>query len=488
MPSTKPDFVVPEVVAVREDQGRAPEIIPQQFEFRVRYSRRGLVLFCLVVSFADSASTKTTVYLQITADSLESLDRTDYNETDTNAQNPPYLENVRQQLKGMHSITRLQFRLRSGEGIQLAVPLDFTLEKIPDDTPRSTFEFAESLAAASGFSLYFQHNVLKKENFLKYEAAILLSASLTEALRNSYKGMRNVKRLYNGVGGKVHIPRDHHHDSPSARERCSSPAPGTTASCGSTLPFETVPRLQQESPPPYDECLSEGSSPRVRLDAAAIYVKSPGSDRAPPEYGDTERRHNVLDTFQGVLPCGNGDTDTIPPTTKRKRPLPAVCMTRATTRGASRLEKIPPSPLVDLNESNVAQLLELQRQQIELQRQQIEQLQKNIEELQKWNKELEGRHDELEGDCSQLEKRQDQTDDAIDNLSIDVNELEDKYEELGKQMPDVCDELKDWSENMGDTFKKEICKLIEDSMAKQIEECVEAQADKVRKRIRQALQ
>ncbi|KAK1561604.1 uncharacterized protein LY79DRAFT_531098 [Colletotrichum navitas] len=487
MPSNKPDFVAPRVVAVREDEERLPKDTSPQFELRVRCSRQKLVLFSLVASFAHGASAKTTVYLQITADSLDSLDRTDYNEADVNTANPPCPENIHQQL-GMRSVTRLQFRLRSGEAIQLVVPSDFTPEQIPDDMAQSAFEFAESLAAASRFSLYFQHNILKKESFFKYKAAIPPSTSLTDDLRKSYRGMRDVRRLYNGVGGKVHAPRGVCHASPPARERCSSPAAATASSCGSTLPFETIPRLQEESPPPYDECLSGKHSPGIRSDSPPSPSKSPGSDHAPPRYGDTEQRCNVLDASQDVLPSGGKDGATCTPT-KRKRSFTAGCSTATTTKGAPRLDKIQRSLFVDavVEKSDIAQILELQREQIELQRQQIQQLQKNVEELQRWNRELKMRQDELEEDCSRLEKRLDRTDDTIDNLSIDVTELEDKCDELGKQMPDVGDELKDWKENMGDAFKEDICQSIEESMAKQIAECVEAQADDMRRRVREAL-
>ncbi|KAK1990157.1 hypothetical protein LX36DRAFT_593142 [Colletotrichum falcatum] len=492
MPSSKSDFVVPQVVAVREDEGRPPEIIPPHFQLRVRQSQQGLVLFSLTICFTDGTSAnKTTIYLQITADSIDSLERTDHSETDTNTQNPHYLQNIYQQLKDMHSITRLQFRLRNGESIQLAVPYDFNPENIHENTTRSIFEWVESLAASSTFSIYFQHNVLKKAVFLKYKEAILPLTSVTEALRKSYKGMRNVKRLYNGRGGKVHIPRHcHRHpchaSSPPSREHCSPPSTATTSSCGSTLPFETVPRPQQESPPPYDECMNEGQSPRVRSDP-----QSPGGDLSLLNHGDTKRQQNVLYPSLDTLTFGKENTNT---TSKRKRSFAASCSPRT-----SRPSKLPPPPFLDPNDENNAarflhllelqrQQIEIQRQQIELQREQIEQLQKNIGDLQRWHKELEGRHDELEADCSKLETRQDQADDAIDNLSVDLSELEDKYAEVVHQIPDVCDEFKDLKENVCDTFKEDMCKLIEDSMSKQIVDCVEAQANEVKRRIRQALQ
>ncbi|KAK2035841.1 hypothetical protein LZ31DRAFT_306506 [Colletotrichum somersetense] len=477
MPSINSDFTVPRVIAVREDAGQPPKIIPQQFKLRIRCSRQGFILFCLVVSFTDDASVKTTIYLQITADYLNSLDRTVHNKTDSNAETPPNIEDVCKLLKDITSVTRLQFQLRSSERIQLAVPSDFDPDEIPNDKARVTFESAELLAAASSFSLYFQHNVLKKEMFQWYQEVI--SLPLTDDSRRAYRNMRDLRGLYKGRGGKVHIPRQqqhhHHHGSPPTTEPCSSPAPATTASCGSTLPFETVPRLEQGSPPPYDACVSEGRSPKVRQDA-----KSPGADLAPPGYGDTERRHNALDP-SGALPFGKQDTD-IRPTSKRKRSSAAVCSPR-TARDASRAVEIPPSPL-NLNDENVARFLHLveqQRQQIERQNEQIEQLQKNFREMQR-------RYDELEANYLKLEDHQEQADDTIDNLSIDVGELGDKYVEVIHQIPDVCDEFKDLKESIGDTFKEDIYKLIEASMEKRIEECVDDQVKGMKRRIRQALQ
>ncbi|KAK1973794.1 hypothetical protein LZ30DRAFT_742419 [Colletotrichum cereale] len=492
MPPSKPDLIVREVVAVREDPGRRPEIIPQQFELRVRHSQQGLVLFCLVFSFADGASTtKTTIYLQITADSVGSLGRMRYNKTNAN-QNPPYLENVYERLNGMQTVTRLQFQLRSGEGIQLVVPLDFDVGNI-GDTARSTFKRTESFAAALSFSLYFQHNVLPKDSFPMYQKAI--SLRLTDDLRKSYKDMLDVQRMYKGVGGKVHKPRCHHDSSPT-REGCSSSASATTASSDSTLPFETVPRREQESPPPYDECLNEGQSPRARPDAAAttIFAKSPARGVAPPEYGDAEQQHtDVLDPSQGVLPYESGDADKHPPT-KRKRSFTDVCTPRTNARGVSRTEKIPRYRFVDPDQSYIAHLLELQRQQIgllqeqiKLRDQRIEKLEKDVEKVQGRIQDLEKRHGELEGDCSTLEKRQEQTDDAIENVHVVVHELEDKCEELEKSIPDVCEEFNDLKENMRGMLEGDKCKPCED-MAKDIGEYVKAETDELKRKICQALQ
>ncbi|KAK1973333.1 hypothetical protein LZ30DRAFT_743888 [Colletotrichum cereale] len=491
MPSNS--LIVPQVVAVREDdEGRGLEIIPQQFGLRVPRSPKGLVLFRLDVSITDSAATKT-LCLQITADFLDSLVRMDYDKTNANTENPPYLENVLERLKLGHSVTRLQFRLRSGESIQFAVPSDFDVDKIHDNKARSTFECAESLAAASRFSLYFQHNILKKEDYANYKEAI--SPSLTEALRKSYTDMRNVKRLYNGVGGKEHKPRCRHHYPPSMRERCSSPA-SAAASCGSTLPFETDPR-PEESPPPYEKSPSEGPSPTVRLDAAATAISAETASLIPPRYSDI-KQHDMPDPFQGGRHCGSEDTD-IHQTAKRKRPLVAfrpeitwrslfndksnvghLELQRERIELQRREIKLKRREIelqrreVELQRREV----ELQRREVELQRQQTGQPQNNVEELQRRVETLEERHEELEDDCSTLKERQEQTDVDIGDLFTDVIELKNGYEEVMEQIPDVCEELKDLKGDMEDIHE------FKDSMAKQIVECV----DEMKGKLRQALQ
>ncbi|KAK2036236.1 hypothetical protein LZ31DRAFT_511286 [Colletotrichum somersetense] len=490
MSSRKPDLIVPEVVAVREDQGQPPDVIPHQFRLRVRCSQQGLVLFRLVISFVDGASTlKTTIYLQITAHSLDSLDRSDYNKA--NAQHPPCLEHVYNRLNNIQSVTRLQFQLSSGEGIQLVVPSDFDVGNILGDTVRSMFESAESLAAASSFSLYFRHNVLPKDSFPMYQKAI--SLRLTDDMRKWYKNMLDVKRMYKGCHGKVHEPR-YHHDSSPTRERCSSPAPATTASCGSTLPFDTVPRCAQESPPPYDKCLNERQSPRTIPDAAAtaIFAESPAGGVAPPEYGDTEQLHtDVLDPSQGVLPYGSDDADKQP--IKRKLSFPDMYTTRTGATGVSRMEKMPRYRPVDPDQSCFAQLLELQSQQIrllqkqaELRDQRIEKLEKHVEALQGQVEDVDKRNEELEGDCSMLEKRQDETGDAIEHLHVLVNELEGKCDQLEESMPDVCEEFNDLKENMKGMLDGGMCKPCED-VAKNIGDCVKAETDEIKRKICQAL-
>ncbi|KAI8216533.1 ankyrin [Colletotrichum sp. SAR 10_86] len=194
MSSRKPDYVLREVVAVREDEGQPPAILPLQFELRVRCSPERLLLFRLAISLAGSAFDKTAetnIYLHITADFLDSLDHMVRDKSDTNARNPPYLDSVRRQLKDTNSIARLRFQLLRGKHIQLAVPKDFTIDQLCDDVSRSTFENAESLAAASTFSLYLPHNILSSDSVPKYKDAIERSRSLTDALR---QGLVSVMR------------------------------------------------------------------------------------------------------------------------------------------------------------------------------------------------------------------------------------------------------------------------------------------------------
>ncbi|KAK2060054.1 hypothetical protein LY76DRAFT_625476 [Colletotrichum caudatum] len=474
-------LVVSEVVAVREDEGRKPEIIPQQFELRVQYSQNECILFCLVIRLVDSDSNKIIFYLQITADSLDSLERTNYSKTHAKAQTPSYLDDVRKQLKNIRSVTRLKFQLHSRKGIQLVVPPKFDSKKISDDIVRSAFQSVELLAASSMFSLYFQHNVFTVDNFQRCAAAVGRPA--TAESRKSYNDMLDVKRLYNGRGGIVHNPRGHRHGLPPTRERCSSPASATTASCGSTLAFETDPR-PGESPPPY----AERKSPTVRSDAAAtaISAKSPGA--VPPRYSHI-KRHDVLGPFQCVSHCGSEDTDLRP--TATKRPFTAVCTTRMTAGGASRPQKVPRSRFVDSDQSKVELLITLQhqnlelQQQLELQGQAIKQLLKDVEELRRGKNKLEGRQDDLEADYADLKEHQDGTTADIEDLSIDVAELKGKYDEVMEQIPNLCDE--EFKNSMKEMFEEDMCNLSEDRMAKQIGECIEAHVDEMKRNLRQAL-
>ncbi|KAK1954663.1 hypothetical protein LY78DRAFT_440115 [Colletotrichum sublineola] len=450
-----PDFVVSKAVAVRHDEGQALEIIPQHFELRVQLSQQKLVLFCLVASFPlDDASTSKPIYLRFAADSLHPLHRTVYN----------------------------KFQLRSGKHIQLAVPLEFNPEKIPNNTTRSIFQSAELLAAASSFSLYFRADALRKRSLREYNAAIL--RPLTEEVSKLYKDMLDVKRLYNGIGGKVHrvhISHGHHDGSSGTRESCSSPASAATAaSCGSTLPFETVPR-PPESPPPYDEYLNEGQSPRVGSDATstAISTKSLANNLTPPEYSNTKQQHDVLDP-KSVLLRGSQDINKHS-TTKRKRLVASIYTTEIITTSSSQPKRVSQSRSSYLdNQSNVQLLLQLQRQQ-------IEELQKHVKNLQAQVKRLAKRHNDLEGDCCTLLTRQDEIDNDVNNLQVDVNELGNTCGDLRNSMLDVCDEFHDLKETVRGATKGDQCKSCE-NIAKEIREHIQAKADKIKRKIYQALQ
>ncbi|KAK1998260.1 hypothetical protein LX36DRAFT_656739 [Colletotrichum falcatum] len=478
-----PDFVVSKVIAVQQDEGLPPKIIPHQFELRVQLSQQKLVLFCLVASFApdSSSASNPSIYLRFTGDSLHPLHRAVYNKINPNPYDPSYLNHIWDLLQDTKIVTCLQFQLRDGKLIQLAVPLDFYPEKIPNNTTRSAFQSAEALAGASSFSLYFRADALRKRSLREYNAAIRRTL---EKSSKAYEDMLDVRRLYNGIGGKVHrvyISRGHRDGSPLTRESCSSPASAaTTASCGSTLPFDTVPR-PPESPPSYEEYLNEGQSPRIGPDAAAtsISIKNLPDSLAPPEYGYTEQWRNVLDP-KGVLPSGSQDVDEHP-TTKRKRSITGACPTGIVVTGASQPKKLSRSGSADPdNQSNVRLLLQLQRQQ-------IEELQKHVKSLQAQVNKLEKRHDDLEGDCCMLQERQDATDDDVNNLQVDVDELGNTCGDLRVSMLDVYDEFNDLKETMTGTPEGDQCKSCE-NMAKEIGEHIRAEADEIKKKICQALQ
>ncbi|KAI8295537.1 hypothetical protein K4K59_004542 [Colletotrichum sp. SAR11_240] len=479
MSSRKPDYVLREVVAVREDQGQLPSILPLQFELRVRCSAERLLLFRLAISLAGSAFDKTAetnVYLHITADFLDSLDHTVCDKSDTNARNPSYLDSVRRQLKGTNSIARLRFQLLRGKHIQLAVPKDFIIDELDDDVARSTFENAESLAAASTFSLYLPHNILSSDSVPKYKDAIERSRTLTDALRQGYERMRDVNRLYRGAGGKVHQPHDRPHGWSPRKENSSPLAPGSSPSCGSTLPFDDVSR---GSPPPYNGSLGGEQSPTTKSNAAAILAANPESDHSPPEYSDAEPRGDVPDSLQGVFPNGIEDLHAHP-TPQRKRPFVNVSPTTTSATDAPRPEKLQ-RPLAVCSAEQLMRMFEEQQRQ-------IDRLHQKLEESQERNTALEKRYEELEEKCHELENRQAGYEGSLDSVDITVDDLEARCSALENQMPDVCDEVKGLIEDIGRTTKEDFCTTIDDSMAKAIEETVDAQVKKVKDRIWKALQ
>ncbi|KZL81484.1 hypothetical protein CI238_13370 [Colletotrichum incanum] len=390
------DFDASDVVAVREDPGQQPELIGQRFHLSIRYSESASVLFRL------SYSTNTTAYLQIRVDCIQSLEKRTYNKSSTNPSSPPFLETVRQQLNNMHSVTRLRFQLHGGSNAQLIVPLGYTIGKVSGDSVGDTHGSPESLAAASLFSLYFRHDILKNKQFGKYKWAIKEFPNLPEIMKQHYNEcMANVDRLYVGTGGQV--LKYNKESPPPAREHCRSPTPSTPLSCGSTVPFNTG-SYYRGSPPPYEECPSKEQSPRAT--SAAIFAESPGL--VPPRYSDIKQR-NVLDPFQGSRHYGSEDTD-IHQIAKRKRPLTAF-----------RPEKTWRSLFDD--ESNVGHL-ELQCKRIELQRREIE-LQHREIKLRHREIELQRREIELQRRKIELQRQQiEQPRNNVDELQTRIEKLE----------------------------------------------------------------
>ncbi|KAK6222492.1 hypothetical protein QIS74_04194 [Colletotrichum tabaci] len=486
MSSGKDVRVVHTVFAVREDQdGRQPVFVDQPLKLDAMSKSSSSVLFRLSVSITDSASAKTIIYLQITPDRIASLRNTTCDTSDTSDRSPPCLEQVRQQLGGIRFVTRLQFQLHSGIHAQLVVPTGFTIDEAPDSLMRRTLSSATLLATASLFSLYIPPNALPKMKFQSLAQAVRQFPTLTAAQRQAYERMVDLRRLYHGKGGIVFIPEYHNSPLPE-KDRKRSSTPAATDSYATTVPFDTPPRYQ-ESPPRYDKCPRDGQQPKAKSDATPISAESPGGDCAPPGYNDTEWRHNVSKATKRVLHCGSEDID-LHPTYKKKYSRATGCVTSASTRNAQRPGKMSPSLLVDpdCSESRLKFLLERQRQQ-------IEQLQADIEGLQRRNKELEGRHDELEENCYDLENRQVESEETIESLLVHTGELDDECEKLGKQMPDICEEMEDWmKDNMGDRMKESMESWLKENMAETINgyinDQVAAQIAQVKTKMRRALQ
>ncbi|KAF0316869.1 hypothetical protein GQ607_015882 [Colletotrichum asianum] len=491
-------FDASDVIVVLEEEGRPPEVIEQHFQLRARYSPHASVFFRLF-PVIDNASTTTTACVQIKAGDIKSLEKEVYGKVNAANPGPAHVEVVRGLLGGMHSVACLRFKLRSHGTIDLIQPVDSDIDNVPGDRILDTCASLRSLVAASLFSLYFRHDILRRKTFNKYVWAVGQFSLLTEPEKQPYQCMVDARRLYHGAGDKVHVPHGHNRPSPT-RDRCSPPAPGTPASCGSgsTLPFDEVPpcRGRRGSPPPYAECVTDGQSPSARSDAASMLDTSPAADCGLPEYGDTKRRDASLDPHLAVPPCGN---EAIRPTSKRKWSIRA---TTSSATDAHRPEKLQRSLFVDPDDKSQVAILHDLQEQIRQRDQQNEELQKTVDQLrttvgelqksvevmQTWKKKQEELVGDLEGTCSQLTERQDDFDDAVDCLSGDVDELAGKHDELGKQMIDFGDEFQDLMEGVACKAQEEIRKTIEDGMAKQIQEIVEAQVNEVRRRISKALQ
>lgn len=483
----KPDFDVHEVIAVREDEGQSPVVIEQRLQLRARYSSPGLVYFRLF-SAPNGMPTNTTTWLQIRANCIKSLNKTLYDKTDTSGPDPPYLETVRWLLHGMQSVACLQFELHSEGKIDLITPIDSDNENTPNKPVLDTRASLMSLATASRFSVYFRHDILQRKTFATYQRAIQGFPNLTKDDKKAYECMVDVGRLYHGAGGKVDRPHDHD-GSPSTKEHRNSPGPATPASCGSTLPFEDVPP-ERGSPPPYDECLSEGQSPKAMSDAAAVVAESfrrdydYDYDRDPPGYGDAERRNDQSDSSQGVFSLGNADIHM--QLLKRKRSRTNVCTATTPTRDATRRNKSQRLPSAD-PDSLLMRVLEQQQQQ----QQQIDDLRQRVKELEECNEELEARCDELEKKCSEVEYGQFDSVEAVGNLDIAVDELQARCNTLEMQMPDVCDEMAELKEKLEDRREElegDKPESVKDSMMKQIRETVEAEFSQARCRALKAFQ
>lgn len=478
-----PDFsITSNVVAVLEDKGRPPKVVEQLFTLRAHYHPKSSVLFRLF-PVTDSASTRITHCLQIKAGDIKSLEKEVYGTANRQIPPPPWFGAVSSLLSGMKSVACLQFQLHSPSNVDLIKQADFSTENTPGEPVPDTWASLESLATASLFSLCFRHDLMTNKKFKKYQWAIGEYPNLAEERKKAYECMVDVRRLFHGAGVKVPVPGVDHAPPPT-RECCSPPTPGTSSSYGSTLPFDVVPR---GSPPPYNACPSEGSSPRAKSGAAAIFATSPRGDCDLPEYGEAERRDDVLDSSKGVLPDGNKDID-IPSTPKRKRLCTTKCTTQTSVKDVRRPEKSQRFVLGNsADESQIWSLIELQSQQIRRQGQQIEELQKTIEGLQRWKKQHEGLLGDLEGTCFQLGERQDDVDDVIGSLSQDVDDLAGKHDELGDQLLDVSDEVRDCVDQIERTVEENIREAVQSSMVKEIEVIVEAEVSKVKRKLWEAL-
>ncbi|KAL0929585.1 uncharacterized protein CTRU02_215484 [Colletotrichum truncatum] len=278
---------------------------------------------------------------------------------------------------------------------QVIVPTDFNLDEFPDSLARCAFNTATSLAAASLFSVYVPHNVLSLKQLGNLVQAIPQFPSLTTAQQNEYNRMVDLRGLNNGKGGKEFTPDDQR-------------TPATSEPHDTTIPFNT-PRYP-DSPPAYEECLSEGQQSRARSDVAAISADSPVGDRALSEYGGRERN-----AFKRLLNRGSEDIDL--PLSKRNAQLSGN-------------------------------------------------LKEGAEELQRQNKRIEGQRDDGEEYCCVLEKRQVENEEAIESVAIHADELAGEFEKLRKQLLDVCDEVKDWAENnMQEMMDKYIENWLEENMS-----------------------
>lgn len=473
------------VFVVREDHdGRpSPEMVDHPMKLDAVYKPSTSVLFRLSIPITDSASTKTTIYLQITPDRIISLQNMTCDATETSERKPPCLDRVCERLGGTRFVTRIQFQLHTDSHAQLVVPTDFNLQDTPDSPSQQTFKAVSSLAAASLFSLYMPHNVLPIKKFQSLAEAVRQFSALTAAQRHAYERMVDLRSLYHGKGGVV-FSRE---DPDRAVLPASTASDAATESDAATVAFDT-PSQYRDFPPRYEECPSEGHKSKGQPDASTDSVDSPASadnpvssspagDCAPPAYeDDDEPRFNHPMVGKRVLNCGSEEID-LRPTAKRRY-----------ARTAKPSEKISRSQSTSMDCSFESRL----QSQLERQRQQIERLQDDIKTLQKRNKELEGRHTELEESQGVLENRQIETEEAVESILVHTGELDEECEKLGKQVPDIGDEVEDWMKcNMGDTAKDIMADWLRENMSETIQEYitkqVTAQVADVKTKMRSAL-
>ncbi|KAK8024503.1 hypothetical protein PG993_012569 [Apiospora rasikravindrae] len=444
------------VFVVREDDD-GTEFVDHSMKLDAIHKPSTSVLFRLSIPITDSASTKTTIYLQITPDRIISLRTTACDTSDTSERTPPCLDRVRARLGGARFVTRLQFQLHTGHA-QLIVPANFDLphNEAPNSPARQLFASVSSLATASVFSLYMPHNVLPMKKFRNFTEAVRQFPTLTATQRHAYERMVNLRGLYHGKGGVVYTPEDQ--DIPTTAAATASDA--TTESDATTVAFDTPLALSRFSP-----------AVRGKPDAAG--------DCAPPAY-DGEQQYRSMSSSKRLLHCGSEDID-LYPTPKRMFRHPRKVQV---TEKISRLHPTNSDPGFSF-ESRLQ--LQLERQQ-----RQIEQLQEDVKALQKRNKELEGRQGELEENHSVLENRQGETEEAVESILVHTGELDEECEKLGKQVPDIGDEVEDWMKSsMGDTVKDYMADWLKENMSESIQDFitqqVTAQIAEVKTKMRSAL-
>ncbi|EFQ36514.1 hypothetical protein CGRA01v4_13196 [Colletotrichum graminicola] len=454
---------VHEVFAVCEDErdGRQPKLFDQPFQLYASCKPSSSVFFRLRVSLINGASRKIMVYLQITPDRISSLRYTTCNANDLGSPSPPCLELVRQKLGGRRSVARLQFQLHSTHA-QLVVPIGFALDEPPDSPARSALGSANSLAAASLFSLYLPHNVLSMVKFQSFARALDQFPTLSAEQHQLYTRMVDLRGLYNGTGGMEMTLEDQDASPLPDKDHDRSTTPPTTASYTTTVAFDT-PSRYIDSPPRYEECPGEGWQPKARSDPTAISADSLDVRSALPEYIENDRQDKMSNAPERVLHYGGKSIDSRK-TCKRRHSFAAGSPTFSSIANVQRPEKMLRSQIAESDrcQSRLELLLEHQRKQ-------IEQLQKDMRELRRRNTELEGRYGEVEETCCDLESRQLETKETIESILTHTGELDDECEKLGKQMPDIYEEVQDTVKDLvGEWVQENMTEIIKGHIDQQV--------------------